>query len=103
MVGAGVVEVMEGVVEIGEEIDVIGVMIFVASKSCKDCFCVLRDAATGLRDGDRMGDSSARDVDGEEGEDGGDMEDELWLSEPDGDEHSPSGFDTLRFTFARLF
>ncbi len=50
-----------------------------------------------------MGDSSARDSEGEEGEDGGDMEDELWPSDPDGEEHSPSGFDTLRFTLALLF
>jgi len=61
---------------------------------------MLRDAA-GLGNGDRMGDSSAS-VDGEEGDDGGDIEDELLLSEP-GDEHSSSGFETLRFTLARLF
>jgi len=96
------VEVDEAEASVVSEVGgiVIVVVTIVASKSCKGCFCKLRDAA-GLGEGDRMGDSSASEH-GEEGEDGGDMEDELLLSEF-GDEQSPSCLETLRFTLARLF
>jgi len=64
------------------------------------------DTEAGLREGERMGDSSAKRSEGEDGEEGGDIDDELWLSESslDGEGHSPSSFlDTVRFTLALLF
>jgi len=92
-------------VVVGEEW-VIGVIVeavskldsVVALRVCKGCCVMLRDTVEGL-DGDGTGDSFERD-EGEEGEDGGEMEDELWF---DGEEQSPSCLDTLRLTLALLF
>lgn len=94
---AGAVGVVAGVV--GKAMEVARSIIVAASilgaSSCRGCEGML--ATAGL-EGDRIGDSS----EGEQGEDGDAMEDELALSEL-GEEQSVSCLETLRFTLALLF
>jgi len=92
--GVGVVvgEAVEKDMEVARSI-IVAALISGAS-SCRGCGGM--SASEGL-EGDRIGDS-----DGEQGEDGLAMEDELALSEL-GEEQSVSCFDTLRFTLALLF
>lgn len=98
--GEGVVIGVEGVVVVGKTMEAASSVIVEAlmpkASSCKGGGWMVVTTA-GL-EGDRMGDSS----EGELGEDGEAMEDELVLSEF-GEAQSVSCFDTLRFTLALLF
>jgi len=104
-----VIDGMVGVllVEDGRELTLVCEMIMGASRGNRGCLYVLICGTTATpREGEFMGDSSSIGTEGEEdGEDGGDIEELLSLRSlrDEGEEHSPSGFDTLRFTFALLF
>jgi len=103
MVLAVVDEAEEELLEGGRELTIDCEMIMGASRGSRGCLYVVSCGTTATpREGEFIGDS-LRGTEGEEdGESGGDKEEVLSLRD-DGEEHSPSGLETLRFTFALLF